>query len=147
MLFAQVSVINAFHFLFNMVQFLPSDSVIIAWFPDQSVDSKLKVEKCILEDMFNVVSREGYLNGSEVDSMFWDDSIDDPGDGKQMKSILQVIKPGEPVGTQSRFFIQNQGLWHHSGLHMDPIAQRLMEPRKTSLGKYQGHPLGTQSKF
>ena len=40
------------------------------------------MEKCILEDMFNVVSREGYLNGSEVDSMFWDDSIDDPGDGK-----------------------------------------------------------------
>ena len=50
------------------------------WFPDKSVDGKLEVVKCILEDISNSVNRERSINGGEMDNMFWDESIENPGD-------------------------------------------------------------------
>ena len=73
-----------FHSLANMVQFFPPDSVTTVRFPDKDVtlDSKLKVVKCILEDMFNSMHGKRRVNGEEMNNRFWDDSIENPGDEK-----------------------------------------------------------------
>ena len=69
-----------FHFLIDLVQFFPFDSVMTAWFPDKGIDGKLKVVKSILEDMSNSVNGNGRVNRGEMDSGFRDDPIEDPRD-------------------------------------------------------------------
>ena len=66
----------------NMMQFFPIYGVMASGFPDKSVDGKLEVVKCILEDMSNSVDRDRSVNGIIVDNRFWDDPIKGPGDGK-----------------------------------------------------------------
>ena len=55
--------------------------------------------KCILEDMSNSVDRKGSVKRSEMHNGFRDDSIENPGDREQGKTILQIVKPRGPVNT------------------------------------------------
>ena len=82
-LFSQVKVISVFHFLVDMVQFFPFYSVMMAWFPDKSMDGKLEVIKCILEDISNSMDRERSFNGGEMHDGFRDDPIKNPRDREQ----------------------------------------------------------------
>ena len=77
-----------FHFLVNVVQFFPSDSVMTVWFPDERVYCELEVVKCILENMSNSVHRKRSVNGSEMYNRFRSDPIENSGDREQGKAIL-----------------------------------------------------------
>ena len=54
--------------------------------------------------------------------MFWDDSIENPGDREQREAILQVMAPGGPVGAQGRF---------KRGLKVFPDRRDFVERRKS----------------
>ena len=99
LLFSQVRIIIVFHFLVDVMQFFPFYSVMAVRFPDESIDGELKVVKCILEDVSNSVDREGSIKGSEMHNGFRDNSIENPRDREQGKTILQIVKPRGPVCT------------------------------------------------
>ena len=69
-----------FHFLVNVVQFFPFDGVMTVWFPYEIVDGKLKLVKCILEDVSDSVDRERCVNGGEMHNGVRDDPIENPRD-------------------------------------------------------------------
>ena len=79
-LFSQVRIISVFHFLVNMMQFLPFYSVTTSWFPYKSVDGELEVVECILKYISDSVNRKGSVSGGEMHNGLRDDPIEDPRD-------------------------------------------------------------------